>query len=508
MSNRPVTPLGRKLVAAILGTTFLALVLAFLLNLLPTFLGFRQNISDKSLALADLMSTSLVASVDFHDAPAAEETLASLSLLHNVTGAAVYLDGDTLFASYGHAPFPMVVDKPSLDSRLSDLTVATPIPASAPRSSLVINISMNEQWDILKRQLTAGLGVFIIVALLSFKMAGSFRRKLGDPLQELTNVVADISQSRDYSRRVNYESNDEIGVLVTEFNSMLRKIAYRDIQLSRHSEILEQKVQERTEQLQENQQELLNNNQLLLKEIQKRAKAEMIREEVERINRHDLKSGLSLVIGYPELLLKDGDLTHEQEKRIKRIRAAGYRMLDMIRNHLDMFKMEKGIYNLSRKSVDIVEIICGLEEEFAPLLASTGVHLSVELNGNEVVGDEVFPISGEEPLVRALLRNLIQNGVEASGYGDTVTVRLEDVGKKVLSVANTAPVPHEVRHRIFDKYVTHGKENGTGLGTYIAALIARTHGANITMKTDDKSGTVMTVAFRQSNRQAKPTSMI
>ena len=79
-------------------------------------------------------------------------------------------------------------------------------------------------------------------------------------------------------------------------------------------------MDERTSQLREKQMELLRNNRLLKAEIRKRVRAEMIREEVERINRHDLKSGLSLVIGYPELLLREGGLNANQEKTLKRIR--------------------------------------------------------------------------------------------------------------------------------------------------------------------------------------------
>ena len=89
-----------------------------------------------------------------------------------------------------------------------------------------------------------------------------------------------------------------------------------------HREQLERTVDERTFQLREKQMELLRNNRLLKAEIRKRVRAEMIREEVERINRHDLKSGLSLVIGYPELLLGGGNLNPEQEQYVKRIRSA------------------------------------------------------------------------------------------------------------------------------------------------------------------------------------------
>ncbi len=325
--------------------------------------------------------------------------------------------------------------------------------------------------------LLTGAVILCVVFLFSFKVAARFRRKLGDPLGELTTVVRSIAEKKDYSRRVEYVSDDEVGVLVAEFNAMLGQIQKRDALLGHHQKALEETVEERTQQLQLKQLELLRNNRLLLSEIKKRTQAEMIREEVERINRHDLKSGLSLVIGYPELLLAEGDLNERQTKHLKRIRAAGYRMLDMIRNQLNIFKMENGIYSLSESDVDLVEVVCSLEEEFLPLLEQGKVVLDIEYNGQRAQGDEVFTVKGEEPLMRTMFRNLIQNGIEASSIGDTVLVSLSDNGRKCITVSNSAPVPEEIRHRFFDKYVSYGKENGTGLGTYIASLIARTHGA-------------------------------
>lgn len=496
MTGSRVKPLGRKIVAAILGTTLAALALSFLLNIVPMIHSYRQEAAGRARVLAGLMGASLAASVDFDDPEAAAENLATLSLTPTVSGGAVYLADGTLFAAWGTAPARPEAF-PAEQSTLSGLTTAVSVPSARQGCSVVLSVSLAGQWAFLRSYLLSGGVVFVVVFLFCSRLAGRFRRRLGGPLGELTRVVGDISVSRDYSRRVDYVSDDELGVLVAEFNAMLQRIENRDERLARHREELERTVEERTLQLKLNQLELLKNNRQLHMEINRRVQAEMIREEVERINRHDLKSGLSLVIGYPELLLRQGGLSPSQEKQIRRIRAAGYRMLDMIRNHLDMFKMEKGVYSLNRASVDLVQVICDLEEEFAPLLGSSGVRLTIRLDGRDVVGDEEFPVSGEGPLLRTMCRNLIQNGIEASGPGDEVAVDLERGERMRLSVSNPAAVPAEIRERFFEKYVTAGKENGTGLGTYFAALIARTHGADITMRTNEETGTRMSIAFRR-----------
>ena len=503
MTDRKLIPLGRKIVVAILGTTLLALVVALTLNILPMVYGFRCNTIDRTSAQAELLAASLTASVDFADPDSAQESLATLSMIPNVIGAAVYIDSGAPFATYGVVPAHTPATTLTTEASVSELIVACPIPSAVEGSVVVLAASLAGQWGLMKNAALVALLIFLGVFFLCVRAAGYFRRKLGDPLGELTETIREISHGKEYTRRVDYESDDEVGVMVAEFNSMLDRIELRDAKLIRHKALLEDRVEERTLQLRRKQLELLRNNRLLMEEIKKRANAEMIREEVERINRHDLKSGLSLVIGYPELLLNEGDLNGRQEKHIKRIRAAGYRMLDMIRNQLNIFKMEKGIYTLSTSRVDLIDIICGLEEEFQPLLESVGVNLSVILDGSEVVGDEEFVISGEHPLLRAMFRNLIQNGIEASQSGDTVRVAFDSAGRGVVAISNPAAVPTDIRRRFFDKYVTEGKDNGTGLGTYFAALIARTHGADIAMKTDEKKGTSISVFFRMSDTQTE-----
>jgi len=504
--DKSFTPLGRKLVAAIMGTTLLALVLSFVLNILPMAYSYHMNITAKAQSLTELMATSLVAAIDFQDASAAKENLATLTLVPNVTGAAVYNEDNDLFAAYGSPPAPMPTQALTTRSGLSNLLVAVPVKSADHCTVLVIEFTLTEQWSALENYVFLALTVFLVVLIICFKVAGFFRRQLEGPLQKMTETISGISGSKDYSRRVSHVSNDELGMLVHEFNAMLREIQTRDAELNRHQEHLEHMVQERTLELEASQQELLRKNQLLVLEIQRRGKAEMIKDEIERINRHDLKSGLSLVIGYPELLLKQGGLTQEQCKMLRRVSAAGYRMLDMIQNQLNIFKMEKGIYTLNLAPQDGVEIVCALEEEFTPLLASQGVTLNITLNGREVIGDESMMLNGEGPLVRAMLRNLIQNAIEACNKGDRVSIELEDSSSTCITIANPTPVPVEIRRRFFEKYTTFGKENGTGLGTYFASLIARLHGANIAMNTDDTTGTVIRILWKGPIQQRKTSN--
>lgn len=423
MTESPVTerrrfiPLGRKFNATILGVTTLALVLSLALSIFPMFHFYRQDAQNKAQALAGLMAASSAAALDFEDPGTAAENLGMLRHVPSVTGAAVFTAQGRLFAAYRQAPGFFAVQKPRVLMELNALTVTQPMTTGASPGVLVLRMSLEGQWEALAGRLAGALVLLLVVFAVAVSVTRFYRRRLTDPILRIQEVVEDIARDKNYAQRVAYAGNDEIGMLAAEFNAMLDKIEQHDQWLSRQHEFMERLVEQRTSQLRSNQEELERKNRQLQVEIRERERAEMIRSEVERINRHDLKSTLNLFIGYPELLLREGGLNAEQEDHIRRVRAAGYRMLDMIRNHLDMFKMEKGLYSLRKEPVDLVETLCSLEEEFTPLLRGQGVTLDMLLDGGEIEGRETFVISGEAALLRAMLRNLVQNAIEASDRG-------------------------------------------------------------------------------------------
>ena len=171
MSDAKVTPLGRKIVAAILGTTLLALALSFFLNAIPLVHAYRQEGADKARTLAGLMAASLVAPVDFDDPEAAAENLRTLSLTPDVLGAAVYLaDGSTL-AVWGAPLSCEVPPKPGVRSALSSLTVVSPVPSGRAGCVVALDVSLAGQWGLLRSYLVSGALILLGVFVFCFKLS-------------------------------------------------------------------------------------------------------------------------------------------------------------------------------------------------------------------------------------------------------------------------------------------------------------------------------------------------
>jgi two-component system, sensor histidine kinase and response regulator len=225
--------------------------------------------------------------------------------------------------------------------------------------------------------------------------------------------------------------------------------------------------------------------------------AARLREDVEHITRHDLKTPLNAIIGLPDLLTLKGPVNAEQEKIIGMIRESGYKMLNMINRSLDIFKMERGIYLFHPEPADMLQTVSKITVETQDIAWSKRISLKVLLRGAPPVPEDNFIVMAEELLCYSMLANLIKNAIEASPDKEKVTISFsEESDEAVIRIHNKGAVPEDIRDRFFEKYVTSGKTTGTGLGTYSARLMAEIQKGRISMTTSESEGTTVTIRFQ------------
>lgn len=228
-------------------------------------------------------------------------------------------------------------------------------------------------------------------------------------------------------------------------------------------------------------------------DITARKAAEKLKEDVERIVRHDLKSPLMGIIGLPRIMQEDENLSDRQKEMLQVVEEAGMQMMDLINQSLTLYKLESGTYEHQPQSVDWLAIIMRAVRDTS-MHREPACSVETTLDGQKVEKGMQLVIQGDGTLLYGMAANLLKNAVEASG-GQPVRVDVTSGDPCVLEIRNHLPVPEEVRHSFFDKYSTHGKHNGTGLGTYSARLAAEAHGGNIAMDTSPETGTVVRVTL-------------
>ena len=223
---------------------------------------------------------------------------------------------------------------------------------------------------------------------------------------------------------------------------------------------------------------------VLVRRLEEQNKALMeafrLREEVERIARHDLKTPLASIATVPRLLRERGALAPEDDELLGTVERAALRVLSMVNLSLDLFRMEEGTYRLRAQAVDLGALVQTVTRELAAHTRSKKLEMVLELPAEPVYAQ------GEDLLCYATIANLLKNALEASPEGGVVRVRLarwsDGNGDCVaLDIHNAGEVPPEVRDRFFEKYASHGKPGGTGLGAYSARLMARVQRGSLRM---------------------------
>lgn len=217
-----------------------------------------------------------------------------------------------------------------------------------------------------------------------------------------------------------------------------------------------------------------------------------LREDVECMARHDLKSPVAVIINRSESLLERGSLDIEQGNSIKNILDSAYDTLGMIDRSLDLYKMETGQYKFKQESIDLNAVALKVVNAARDNAKQYGITILFS------APDKCFA-HGEKLLTFSMLSNLLKNAVEASSNKGKVAVTMSCDQDVAITIHNQTMVPEEIHKSFFDKFVTSGKKNGTGLGTYSAKLMARVQGGDISFESTLDKGTTLTVRLPKSN---------
>lgn len=212
---------------------------------------------------------------------------------------------------------------------------------------------------------------------------------------------------------------------------------------------------------------------ILSQELQK---LDVLRKEVIANVSHELRSPLALIGGYAEMVK---DITwQDEEKRnedLNLIISESRRMTEMVNDILDYSQLQSGCMNLKKDWYNLYEIV---ESEVGNCKKTADKnHLFLHLEASQTdccVYLDALKIS-------QVIRNLIYNAVNHTQDGETITVRLERSGERILvSVINPGdPIPEEDRAIIWERYQRSqhqgGRKQGTGIGLSIVSTILKAH---------------------------------
>jgi two-component system sensor histidine kinase/response regulator len=201
-----------------------------------------------------------------------------------------------------------------------------------------------------------------------------------------------------------------------------------------------------------------------------------LREDVERMTRHDLKSPLAVAL-HASQALQDSVLGDTQREHARMIEMAANNALEMVNRTLDVYRMEKGEYRPALQAFDMKALLERVAQQTRLAFAPSAIDIRFAAPSDTVC-------LGEPLLCYSMFSNAFRNAAEASPEGGTIKVDISPgYGSLHVVIDNEGEVPPAMRARFFEKYATADKEDGTGLGTYSIRLMAEVQGGGASMET-------------------------
>lgn len=238
---------------------------------------------------------------------------------------------------------------------------------------------------------------------------------------------------------------------------------------------------------------------LLLLDITDKQVAERSRREFTANVSHELKTPLTSIMGFAEIM-KDG-LTKSEDVQdfAKRIYYEASGLLTLIDDILELSQLDEKTERSDKENVDLYSLIEDIIIRLKPIADKRKVNLS--LKGEHIV------VSGYRKILDGMIYNLCDNAIKYNVPGGSAVVEIEYKGHRpVITVSDTGiGIPSEHRPHIFERFYRVDKSRskeigGTGLGLSIVKHGAILHGIIIDMRSEEDKGTTFELTFPISTK--------
>lgn len=360
---------------------------------------------------------------------------------------------------------------------LSNWFISAYEPIRDPSGSVVgaLYVGMLEQplLDLRKNLNLIFAGVLLFVSLIGITLSTWIGSRLAHPVRALADAARRMA-SGELVGPILVKSDDEIGLLADEFNTMTREV-------STLNQTLERKVVERTRQLEEKSQQLLDAQKELAKS-ERLAGLGLLAAGVA----HEINNPLAVIRGNAELLQAAIPIAAEDREEVDAIVEETIR-IGRIVNNLRAFS-RSGMQHVS--SFSLGGLLDGILDQIGHQIPLERYRVVRSYWGRDVT------MEGDEDQLRQVFTNLVVNGLQAMPEGGELTVDAAPEGTEgwvcVTVRDQGVGIREEEMGRLFTPFFST-KPQGTGLGLAVSYGIVSDHGGEISVSSSAGQGTVFKV---------------
>lgn len=230
------------------------------------------------------------------------------------------------------------------------------------------------------------------------------------------------------------------------------------------------------------------------KQSKDKAQVEQIRKEFSANVSHELKTPLTSISGYAEIM-KEGIVRPEDMKAFaERIYQEAGRMIKLVNDIIQVSKLDEGAFEIEKEPVDLYQMTQDIVSRLSLLAAKKNIKFHVT--------GELAVIEGIPHILQEMIYNLCENAIKYNVENGNVFIQVAQIGehKSVVIEDTGIGIPKEHQDRIFERFYrvdkSHSRETGgTGLGLSIVKHGALLHGAEIKLESEKEKGTRIELTF-------------
>lgn len=213
---------------------------------------------------------------------------------------------------------------------------------------------------------------------------------------------------------------------------------------------------------------------------------------------HELKTPLTSISGYAEMIENGMAKPEDIPDFAGKIRKESVRLISLINDIINLSQLDSEQYSEKFELINLHEIVRDVADSIVPIASQKNISVIFE-NKHDTGG---YKISGSRRHIEELVFNLCDNAVRYNKNGGSINIKLaNEGGSVVLEVADTGiGIPQEHQKRVFERFYRVDKSRskvsgGTGLGLAIVKHIVEQHKGKITLSSQEGKGTVIRVIF-------------
>jgi signal transduction histidine kinase len=233
---------------------------------------------------------------------------------------------------------------------------------------------------------------------------------------------------------------------------------------------------------------------IVLNDVTHLKELDRIKSEFVTTVSHDLRSPLTAILGYVELIERAGEINDQQRDFIRRVQISVQHITDLVSDLLDLGRIESGV-DTTQESTPISVLARYAVEGLRTSAETKDVELEARLP------DGLPLVSGDPIRLRQMIGNLLENAIKYTPAGGRVEIEAESEDHQViLRVTDSGPgIPPADQPYLFDKFYRGSNvakdSPGTGLGLSIVKSIVDHHDGRIWVESKLGEGTTFTVVL-------------